>query len=55
MNYHDDTGDDMEMEVINDNDNDLEEEDDDDRPHRRTRQDKGDVDFTPNRSISYKS
>ena len=26
MNYHDDTGDDMEMEVINDNDNDLEEE-----------------------------
>ena len=47
MNYHDDTGDDMEMEVINDNDNDLEEEDDDDRPHRRTRQDKGDVDLHP--------
>ena len=47
MNYHDDTGDDMEMEVINDNDNDLEEEEDDDRPHRRTRQDKGDVDLHP--------
>ena len=28
MNYHDNTGDDMEMEVINDNDNDLEEDDD---------------------------
>ena len=51
MNYHDNTGDDMEMEVINDNDNDLEE--DDDRPHRRTRQDKGDVDLHPESSECY--